>query len=50
MIILLDEDGGVVGTIDLDAPADSLLVDGDEFVFEAEMGDDRVYRRRQWGS
>ena len=51
MLILLDEDGSVVAALDIDAPADSVLVNElGEFVFEDVSGEDRVYRRREWAS
>lgn len=50
MIILIDEDGLEVGTLDQDADADSVLVGDDEYYFEFVDGEDRVYQRRQWGS
>ena len=50
MIILLDEHGHEIGTLDQESAPASVLVDGNEFVFEGMDGDDRVYRRREWGS
>ena len=45
VLILLDKNGGVVGTLPYEEPPDSVLIDElGEFEFEAKAGDDYVYR------
>jgi hypothetical protein len=46
MLILLDEDGGVVGTLDYTEAPDTILVtELGTFEYEATVGEDHVYRR-----
>ena len=48
MLILLDSDGGVVGTLPYEEPPDVVLVEQDdgwfEFEFEAMHGEDHIFR------
>jgi hypothetical protein len=46
MIILLNHDGGVLGTLDIDEAPDSVLVNElGVFEFEATTGEDDIYRQ-----
>lgn len=45
MLILLDSDGLVVGTLPYDEAPDTVLVEGVVFEYEATTGDDDVYRQ-----
>lgn len=46
MLILLDRDGLVIGTLPYDEPPDAiLLVDDGTFEYEGPSGEDHVYRQ-----
>jgi hypothetical protein len=46
MLILLDSDGGVIGTLDFSEPPDTVLVtELGTFEYEAQDGYDYIYRK-----
>jgi hypothetical protein len=46
MLILLDHDGLVVGTLPYTEPPDAILVDEDHtYEYEATQGEDHIYRQ-----
>lgn len=44
MLILLNRDGGVVGTLPYDEPPDTVLVEDTVYEYEATTGEDYIYR------
>jgi len=45
MLILLDRDGGVIGTLDYTEAPDTILVDETLYEYEATTGEDHIYRQ-----